>query len=183
MNKANHGPCALVLAWAGWSGASLVHAADFSYTLDQPALVTIPGTPSIEMGPHPRGGVDRPHLRAFGVAGDFVASVMAPTADADMDASRCAASLTARIPGSIVKPAMESLQQFRLDDTNFLVYYIGMADLRIHAHLYSWAPGHCVDVHISRGRAPRHELMDWLLALSAARVRVPAPAPDPKPSL
>jgi hypothetical protein len=166
----------LVLSSALLAGAA--RSADFSYSLDQPTLaVTIPGTPAMEMGPHPHGGPSRPFLRAYGISGDVVVSIMTPDTEGAMKVVQCADQFALRLQDSIVQATR--ITRISLDETTILVYYIGMADMRLHAHLYSAAPGYCVDVHVSRGPAPRAELIDWLRGLHAARVRVGAPAaPD-----
>jgi hypothetical protein len=147
-------------------------AADFTFDIESPkARVTLPKVPELKLEPHPLSA-KQPHLKLLGSSDDWTVSVLAPTADQGMTPADCATSVIGALSKRPRAPTLDKIFRARIDEKNFIALYPApiAGGVMLHAHLVSAAPGHCIEVHVSKVVKSEQEIKPWFSGWGTARI-------------
>ncbi|MFH1873094.1 MAG: hypothetical protein ABIK82_08010 [Pseudomonadota bacterium] len=141
--------------------------------LSEPAFtVTIPGLPSIQLGPHP-AAAQNPAARLLGTSPDGInVSALTPKAEG-ASAQQCASWLA----GSTISrytPDLASVQLIPAGSNAWvLVYPFKVAGVeQLKAHIFSGnGRGQCLEIHVSRIAANEQQRQAWFSGFRGITVK------------
>lgn len=152
---------------------SLCAASGFTLEVKSPDVtVTLPDfIPSMKMAPHPMR-MTRTHLRLLGHDGPYTVSVITPTADKGMGPRECAAATTSSLAGRPGVPPLKEVVKGRLNERTYIAMYGSRLPdgVQLHAHLFSAAGTHCIEVHVSKVASPDEDFDPWFKGWGKASI-------------
>lgn len=154
--------------------AAIASAEELVVRVSEPAFtVTIPGLPSVQLGPHP-AAVRNPAARLLGTSADGLnVSALTPKAEG-ASVQRCASWLA----GSTISryaPDLSEVQLIPAGPNAWVLLYpfkvSGMEQLK--AHVFSGnGKGQCLEIHISRLGATDQQRQAWFAGFRGISVKV-----------